>query len=484
MANCVKCGRKLPFGVFGKSSNLCKWCVEYEAMQRGEVRDDNELQPVMTAPWKRSYSDGMLVTQIFAGICVAVFIGMALASEGSSILEPTNQQLLDWGANYGPYAVAGQWWRLLTSMFLHIGIVHIALNLWCLWNLGKLAESLYGRSTYAAIYLICGLAGSLASIAWHPATPSAGASGAIFGIAGAMIASLKLGEFSAPGTVVRGMLGSIVKFAAYNLILGVMLGFIDNAAHIGGLVAGLILGALIAKADPHQEKPVSRITVVTLVLLTVVGGAGWLHHAKGYVAHTQRAEELLDNEKADEAIAELQAAIKLHPNDAYSHYQLAHAYSMKDRVAEEETELKRALELQPDSKYAPYQLGVLYLGQKRTAESRQVFGRMLASDQQSADAHFGMGMVLADEGSDEAALKEFNTTAKIEPDRKGVYYQMATSSAKMKRYDDAIASYRKAIQVDGDYYDTEMGLAVAYEAKGMKQEAIEARNKAAALQSK
>ncbi len=498
MANCVKCGRTLPGLTFGKNRKICKWCVEYEAMHRGEVRgevtdgarngvqENDQRQPVMPVPWSRSHShsDGMIVTQAIAGLCAAVFIGMALATNGDSIMNPPVQQLIHWGANYGPRVFAGQWWRLLTSVFLHIGIIHIALNMWCLWKLGELAESLYGHVTFAAVYLICGLAGSLASVAYHPGTVSAGASGAIFGIAGALISSLKLGEFSMPAVVVKSMLKSVVMFAGYNLIFGAMSGVTDNAAHIGGLVAGLILGALIALADRRRENAMLRVTAIVVVLLAVIGGAGWLQHAKAHAAHVQRAQQLLGDGKADEAIAELQTAIRAHPDDAFAHYNLAHAYSKRNRVAEEEAELKRVLQLQPNAPYAAYQLGILYLEQKRAAESQQMFEKVLASNGQHAGAHLGMGLLLAAKGSDEAAIKEFNIAVASEPETRGAYHLLANSYARLHKYDDAIAAYQQAIKVDGDDYNIESALAAIYQAKGMKTEAEQARRMAAELQKK
>src|SRR5260370_22111755 len=107
--------------------------------------------------------------------------------------------------------------------------------MWCLWDLGRLAESLYGHWTFGAVYLITGLAASVTSVAWHPTGLSAGASGAIFGIAGALISSFYLGEFSLPRAAVAGTLRSVVMFAGYNLVFGAMWGRTDNAAHVGGL---------------------------------------------------------------------------------------------------------------------------------------------------------------------------------------------------------------------------------------------------------
>ena len=272
MANCVQCGRQLPALTFGKK--LCQWCVQHEAAQRGE---DSPIQRVEPAPWVRPQSSSMMVTQAILGINVAVFAAMALA--GVSPMEPTGQQLVDWGANFGPYTIGGQWWRLLTCVFVHIGIPHIALNMWCLWGLGRLAESVYDRWTFGAVYLITGLSASVASLVWKPVGVSAGASGAIFGIAGALIAAFYLGEFSLPKTVVSGLLTSVLKFAGYNLVLGAFLGHTDNAAHVGGLVSGLILGALIVRVAAQRDEAGRRIGILLIVgVIFVFGGAIWLRH--------------------------------------------------------------------------------------------------------------------------------------------------------------------------------------------------------------
>jgi membrane associated rhomboid family serine protease len=277
MANCVKCGRLLPGLTFGKK--ICQWCVQHEAAQRGE---DSPIQRVETAPWKQQgQSSSMVVTQAILGINVAVFAAMLLA--GVSPMDPTGQQLVDWGANFGPYTIGGQWWRLLTCVFVHIGIPHIALNMWCLWGLGRLAESVYDRWTFGAIYLITGLGASIASLIWNPIGVSAGASGAIFGIAGALISAFYFGEFALPKTVVSGLLTSVLKFAGYNLVLGAFLGHTDNAAHVGGLLWGLILGALIARLAPQRDQAGRRAGILLFGVLLVFIGAVWLRHFHHFV---------------------------------------------------------------------------------------------------------------------------------------------------------------------------------------------------------
>lgn len=273
MANCIHCGRQLPGFTFGEK--ICQWCVQHEAAQRGELADDAP-QRVMPTPWVRHNESSITVTHVIFGINAAVFLGMALSS--SSIMEFPVGQLVLWGGNVGTLTIAGEWWRLLTNIFVHAGLIHIAFNMWCLWNLGQLCESLYGRWTYVAVYLTCGVGASLLSVAWHPYTPSVGASGAIFGLAGALIAAFKLGEFSVPRSALSGTLRSLGAFVVYNLIFGLALPGIDNAAHIGGLVTGLIVGALIALVAPRHEQAPRRALVFLVVAVALVGGMMALAH--------------------------------------------------------------------------------------------------------------------------------------------------------------------------------------------------------------
>lgn len=462
---------------FGKLRNVCKWCVEYEAMQNGEA-DENAHQHVMPVPWASGRSHSMVMTQIFAGICAAVFIGMALASEGKSIMDPPGQLLISWGADFGPLTLSGDWWRLLTSMFVHGSIIHIALNMWCLWSLGELAESLYGRWTFAAVYLISGLAGSVVSVAHNPNVLSVGASGAVFGIAGALIASLKLGNFSLPREHVKATLSSVVTFAVYNLIFGAASSRIDNAAHIGGLIAGLILGALIALAAPERDHTVRRITLLTFVLLLVIGGVAWMQRTRGVQASEDRLSVLLTLKRYDQASAELQKKLAKNPNNVETRLQLARVYYYQDRIGDAESELKRVLSLAPtgeNAQTARLQLGFIYVKQKRFDEAKQLYTAMMAASPSDLDVRIGLGMLLEQQGNYPAAIEQFEIVAKTAPQTEGFYYDLGNSYAKVKRYDEAIAAYRNAQQIDRDDAAIEMGLAEAYEAKGMKEQADAAR---------
>ncbi len=203
-------------------------------------------------------------TYLLVGINCAVFL--AMVANGVSIGSPTTGQLMHFGANNaGSVLINGEWWRIVTAMFVHVGILHLATNMWCLWNLGLLAEPLMGSAGVLAVYILTGAAGNLLStdINWlfpirdgaggvfFPA--GAGASGAVFGIAGALIVLLKSNRLPVPPSELKKLRRSVIYFAALNLVLGLSISGgnlflhsslnIDNMAHLGGFACGLLFAA-------------------------------------------------------------------------------------------------------------------------------------------------------------------------------------------------------------------------------------------------
>ncbi|MBZ5687643.1 MAG: rhomboid family intramembrane serine protease [Acidobacteriia bacterium] len=470
MANCIRCGRQLPPLAFKK---ICQWCVQHEAAQRGE-ESDSARQPVITRPWVSRSESSITLTQVIFGANIAVFLATALAS--GSAINISGEVNFHYGANFGPYTLSGEWWRLLTYMFLHGGAMHIFFNMWCLWDLGRLCESLYGRWTFATIYLITGVAGGLASIAWNPRVLSVGASGAIFGLAGALIASFYLGEFSLPRVAISGTLRSLVIFAVFNLGFGQILGTVDNACHIGGLVSGLILGALIARLAPQPDVPLRRATVVGVVALALLTAGFGVRQWRGGPMRMARAFQ----ETKGDPVARLQAVIKQQPNLAPAHFALAQTYLARQQFAEAEAEFKRVIQLEPGNLDARFDLGLVYMTEKRPEDAKSAFTQILAQDPNSAEGHYGLGLVLADQQNHSAAIEEFKKAA---PDThlSGVSFEMGNSYAKLNRYDDAINAYLKEKEKSGDSADIENALADAYQAKGALKEAQDARDLAQQL---
>ncbi|MDB5122762.1 MAG: gluP [Mucilaginibacter sp.] len=182
-------------------------------------------------------TNGYYITPILINLNIAVFILMVLS--GVDFLAPDTRSLVNWGANFRPMTLQGEWWRLITNCFLHIGILHLLMNMYALLYIGLLLEPYLGKARFLAAYLLTGIAASTCSLWYHDLTVSAGASGAIFGMYGVFLAMLttNLIEKSAR----KNLLLSISVFVAYNLMNGMKAG-IDNAAHLGGLIAGFVTG--------------------------------------------------------------------------------------------------------------------------------------------------------------------------------------------------------------------------------------------------
>jgi len=196
------------------------------------------------------------VTPCLVGANLLVFVAMLIG--GAGFWHSANGVQLAWGANFGPATQDGQWWRLASALFLHFGIVHLALNMWALWDGGQLVERMYGSARFAALYFVSGLAGNLLSLVAHRGQAvSGGASGAIFGVYGALLVFLWHERRSLDRHEFRWLFWGALGFATATVAFGFMITGIDNAAHIGGFVTGLLSG-VIALRPLAGSPPVLR----------------------------------------------------------------------------------------------------------------------------------------------------------------------------------------------------------------------------------
>lgn len=185
----------------------------------------------------------VFVTQGLVVVNIGVFVTMLL--NGVDWMSPSIEHLLAWGANFAPRTTNGEWWRLLMSNYIHIGIMHIAFNMWVLWDVGRLVERLVGNAGFVVMYVLSGVFGSVASTLWNPLAVSAGASGAVFGVFGCLIAFLWLGHDAIPRPVLQRLRGGALVFVAFNVLYSISQQGIDMAAHFGGLATGFVFGAAI-----------------------------------------------------------------------------------------------------------------------------------------------------------------------------------------------------------------------------------------------
>lgn len=191
-------------------------------------------------------STPVIWTLLTLNIAVYVLMWFDRAGAGSAVGESI--KLVRWGSNVGPLTLGGQWWRLVTSMFLHGSLLHIAFNMFALYQVGRLVERMFGSLRFIALYMLAGVAGSLASVLWNPHVNSVGASGAIFGIIGGLFAFMRRPDSGVPPTIIKEVRGSLGGFLMFNIAAGLIYPHTDNAAHIGGLVGGYLAGFLLARS--------------------------------------------------------------------------------------------------------------------------------------------------------------------------------------------------------------------------------------------
>jgi len=192
---------------------------------------------------------GRFATILIVDINILVFILMVFSGLGFMSFE--SNDLLNWGANYRPYTENNQWWRLITNIFVHGGFVHILMNMVGLIFVSILLEPTIGTKRYLIVYLLCGTVASLTSLYFHTSIVSIGASGAIFGLYGVFFAFLLTKVYEA--TIQKALFGTMAIFIGYNLIFGFISHGIDNAAHIGGLLSGFLLGFLLTPETKRRK---------------------------------------------------------------------------------------------------------------------------------------------------------------------------------------------------------------------------------------
>lgn len=186
------------------------------------------------------------VTRVLIGANLLAFAALLLA--GAGWWHSSSSVQLAWGASFGPATKDGEWWRLGSALFLHFGMLHLAMNMWALWDCGQLVERMYGHVRFAALYFVSGLTGNLLSlIVQGDRAVSGGASGAIFGLYGALLVflwserrQLDPGEF-------RWLFWGAAGFSVATVVFGFLVPGIDNAAHIGGFLAGVLLGMILIR---------------------------------------------------------------------------------------------------------------------------------------------------------------------------------------------------------------------------------------------
>lgn len=234
------------FGVFLFALIFPKYhAAEHERQSKGiKPKSDDLIDMLKFLIPKNEH----FATSIILDLNILVFVVMVVS--GVHIISPNGLELLEWGANRRTETTNGDWWRLVSSMFLHGGIMHLFLNVYGLVIAALFVEPIFGRVKYFILYFSSGICGSLASIYWYENTISVGASGAIFGLYGAILGLLLTNAF--PKDVKKPILMLIGPYVGISLLFG-LTGGIDNAAHIGGLISGAVMGVILYLSNNQTQ---------------------------------------------------------------------------------------------------------------------------------------------------------------------------------------------------------------------------------------
>jgi rhomboid protease GluP len=198
-------------------------------------------------------------------VLVNLVVFTIMVASGVGFLSPSGLELLVWGADYGPKTTSGEWYRLWSSNYLHAGIIHIAFNMWILVDAGRRIERMVGSFGFFVMYTVSGILGSVASIAVNPAVISVGASGAVFGVFGCLLAVIARQRNTLELSALKPIARNAAVFIGFNVLFGLQMEGIDLAAHIGGLVAGFLCGLILA--IPLEESATKKRTPRALALI-------------------------------------------------------------------------------------------------------------------------------------------------------------------------------------------------------------------------
>jgi len=213
------------------------------------------------------------ITITLIAINALVFICVALS--GGGVWSPNVVVLRGWGTMYGPAVRAGEWWRLVSACFLHFGLLHLVMNMITLAFVGAFAEREFGGPRFALMYLLSGVLGATCSLLWNSNIDSAGASGAIFGLYGALLVVRFRKDLDIPPFLLKQQQGIAVAFILSNVYISLRLHLhVDYAAHAGGLVGGMLVGFVLATpltSDSAKDKSRANRFEIGIISLAAIG---------------------------------------------------------------------------------------------------------------------------------------------------------------------------------------------------------------------
>jgi rhomboid protease GluP len=431
-----------------------------------------------------------LATLTLIALCVVVFILMTLAG-GSKDTEV----LLNFGASFAPYFRRGEDWRLVMPMLLHIGWFHLAVNMYALYLLGPILERIYGYTRFSLIYVGAGIVGSWLSMTMSH-NVSAGASGAIMGIAGAMLVTGWLYPEVVPRRWKRAFGGGMVLVIVLNYAIGLsMPNVIDNWGHTGGLVGGILLALLIPPpvARRSYRWTLSSIPRQAVILPIAIVVLSMFATARQYRA-TQQVTRLISEgrrywaqQQDAQAVERFQQAVREYPRDERPREVLAAFYLSRNQFTDAIREYNQALRLSPGSPAAQLGLAVAYAREGQPGKAHDLLAEIVGKNPQTVEAQEALADLCAEQKLYPEAIQHYQAAIRLKPDlaeaRNNLAWLLATADdARYRNPSEALALAQQAVELshwkEATFIDT---LAEALYLNGKYQQAVETQKKALAL---
>jgi membrane associated rhomboid family serine protease/Tfp pilus assembly protein PilF len=410
--------------------------------------------------------------------------------------------LLNFGASFGPYLRRGEYWRLVMPIFLHGGWLHILGNSYALYILGPVLERVYGYGRYATLYVAAGMGGAFLSMAASKSI-SVGASGAIFGIAGAMLVTGYAHHTAVPPRWGRAFGRGMIPFIALNLVIGFSVHGIDNWGHLGGLAIGALLALIIP--PPRRDflydevgAPPSQSIVALPLLVVILAFAATATH---YRTRKTMDDLLAEGERFESAhqydreFQSLQQAQRLAPQEQSPHEGLGNYYLSQKQYEQAIREFQEAIRLSGGDDHARLELGLAYQLDGEPQKAQQIFEDVLGKTPQTREGRELLAAnqtMLADLYAKRnlygEAIGKYQEALRLQPDlavaHNNLAWLYATCADPMFRNPKAALEHAgTAVKLtewkDGNTVDT---LAECYFANGDFREAVEVEKKALAIE--
>jgi membrane associated rhomboid family serine protease/Flp pilus assembly protein TadD len=439
-------------------------------------------------------------TKIIIAINIAVFLLMtasalianmqlneAVADPRQGLLFFSTRTLTQWGANAAWKTIIDkEYWRILTSAFIHLNLFHLGVNTYALLSFSSIAERLFGTAKFVAIYLLSAVGSAICSLFFlNPESIGVGASGAIFGTFGALVAFFSIHRLQFPKMFFRTHAKIFFVFAIYSVVSSFIFQDMDNAAHLGGFVVGLWAGLCVLPARPDSKKwrdidfirtaGLIAISIVGLVLVSVIDERNpkvlgeheyaeavtllkngqpkqaitYLNRAllmmpENASAHLDRASAFNQIKQYDEALVDATEAIKFDPKNKKGYFLRSLAYHNLGDETQSIDDLNKVLEIEPRTVMALNNRAWSYIQIGRIDDAIADSTKALTIDKRCASAYDTLGVAYCQKGMYESALQDFAKCIALPPNDGSIYYHRAFVYDKLGKKDAALGDLERA----------------------------------------